>query len=159
MPVTSGQRQLYELSRRLRDAGTEGQGLRRQLRKVVGEAAKPLVAEIGSTSHLNDYLPDRYAEVLAADLKVTASQRGTVNPAVTVIARPRVKHRQLHFIEAGFLRHPVYAREGTPRRSWTWRNQAVRARFFADACEEARPQIRDEVLTAMHDIGEKITGG
>jgi len=160
--ATSGQRQLYELSRRLLDAGTEGQGLRRQLSKAVGEAAKPLAAEIGSVPHLDIYLPNRYAGVLADDLSVTASQRGTVNPAVTIRARPRVRRRQLLFIEAGFLRHPVFARDGVPRRRWTWRTQtapSVHPRFFFEPCERAVPDIRDKVIAAMHDIGQKITGG
>jgi hypothetical protein len=160
MPA-SGAEQLRLLSARLRAAGTEGQGLRRALYRAIDAAARPLAEEIGSTAHLDPYLPNRYAAVLASDLTVTVSKRGTVNPAVTIRARGRVRRRQVVALEGGRMRHPVFADAKESRRDWRWVNQTagLKPGFFTDPCRQAAPRIRDEILAAMHDTGQKITGG
>ena len=159
MPVSGpGPYQLRKLSARLREAGDEGKGLRRELMKQINEAAKPLAKEISDPAHLKPYMPDRYAEVLAADLRVSATKRFSKNPGVSIRARARNRKRKVALLDEGLLNHPVYARG--VRSTWTWKNGqtgGMRAGFFTDPCARAAPAIRDEVLRAMHDTGKRIT--
>lgn len=153
-----GREQLKTLSKRLKEAGYEGQGLRRELRKQITEAAKPLARKIGSAEYLKPYLPDRYAEVLATDLSVKTKQSFSGDPGVQIRAVARQHKRKLVYLNAGFINHPVYA-QGL-RATWNWKNGqtgGMKAGFFTDACEEAAPDIRDRVLQAMSETAARIT--
>src|SRR5260370_21656713 len=111
MPVTvggTGPEQLRLLSVRLRAAGTEGQGLRRELYKAVNHAVKPLAAEIRDPAHLQAYMPARYAGVLAGDLRVTATKSTGRNPGVAVKAKGRRPRRKGVKVDAGVLQHPLF---------------------------------------------------
>jgi hypothetical protein len=158
MPVGGpGPVQLRALSLRLRDAGKEGQGLRRELYKAISKAAEPLAREISSGEHLRPYLPDRYAAVLATDLAVTAVKRGGERASVSIRAKGRTRKRKVQELNAGLLTHPVYARG--PRDTWTWKTQTggMRPGFFSVPVREAAPGIRDEVQKAMETVAAKIT--
>lgn len=161
MPVEGpGPQQLRDLSLRLRAMGTQGQGLRRELYKAINDSAKPFAAKISAVAYLDPYMPNRYAGVLASDLAVTAVKRGGQSANVSIRVRGRVRRRQVQTLNAGLIRHPVFAREGTPRRDWEWKTQTggMVAGFFTDAVREAAPGIRDDVQQAMADVAAKITG-
>ena len=149
--------QLRVLSARLRAAGTEGQGLRRELFQAVTKAARPLADEIGSAGHLMAYMPRRYAGVLAGDLSVTASKSTGRNPGVSIKARGRVHRRKVVQRDEGRITHPVFARG--PRPTWNWETQVegMRPGFFTDAVEKAAPAVRDQVMAAMDVIGKRLT--
>lgn len=159
MPVSGpGPYQLRKLSARLREAGSEGQGLRRELMKQINDAAKPLAAQISDVSHLKPYMPDRYAEILATDLRVSATKSFAKNPGVSIRARARNRKRKVALLDAGVINHPVYARG--ERSTWTWSNAqtgGMKPGFFTDPCEKATPQIRSRVLQAMTETAGKIT--
>ena len=155
-----GREQLRTLAARLKDAGTEGQGLKRELMKQMDEAAKPLAREIASVAHLEPYMPDRYAGVLAADLAVTTQRVFSGNsPRVSVTARGRLHKRKVRRVNDGLLMHPVFA-QGL-RKRWTWLKEpqtaGMKPGFFSDPCEAAAPGIRDHVLEAMAETARKIT--
>jgi hypothetical protein len=175
--------QLDRLSQRLRDAGTQGQGLLRALRKALRDAAEPVAKEIGDTRHLDPYFPDRYAAVLAADLDVTVRSGLSGDPKVTIRAQGREHNRKIRlFNDWGIINHPVFAqgprrrprspalteeaarKHGIPVsavRGWTWKNgqtKGMRAGFFDDPCKNAEPDIRDAVMQALHETARKITG-
>ena len=157
-----GREQLRTLAARLKEAGTEGQGLRRELLKQMDEAAKPLAREIASVPHLAPYMPDRYAAVLAGDLAVSTQRILAGNsPRVSIVARGRVHKRKVARVEDGLLMHPVFAQGA--RRTWTWlkvpQTDGMKPGFFAEACEAAAPDIRDHVLKAMSETAGKIADG
>lgn len=155
MPVTGpGVYKLKVLSAKLRDAGTEGQGLRRELFKAVTVAAKPLQKEIGSAAHLYPYMPDHYADALAADIAVTATKSTSRNPGIAIRAKGRSKKRKLKRLnDDGILSHPVFG----DRLKWVDQAASVKPGFFSDPCEKAAPDIRKEVLGAMHEISKRLT--
>lgn len=157
----SGEDQLRQVAARLREAGPDGQGLRRELMKQITEAAKPLVKEISSREHLKPYLPDRYAEVLAGDLTVSAQRIFAKDPRVSIRAKAAREHRRkVRWLDQGFINHPVYARG--PRRTWNWANGqtgGMKPGFFTDPCEKATPQIREKVLEALTETARRITHG
>jgi hypothetical protein len=156
-----GREQLRALAARLKDAGAEGQGLRRELMKQMDEAAKPLAREIADPERLKPYMPDRYADVLGADLSVTTQKLfAGASPRVSIVAKAIAHKRKIRLIEAGFINHPVFAQG--PRRKWDWENgqtKGMKAGFFADPCKKAEPDIRDHALKAMAETARKITDG
>jgi hypothetical protein len=157
-----GREQLRALAARLKDAGEEGKGLRREMVKQMQEAVKPLAREIASLAHLEPYMPNRYAGVLADDLTVTTQNLfAGANPRISVVAKARKHKRKLRQLEDGVIVHPVFAQG--PRRSWNWKNgrqtAGMKRGFFHDPCKKAEPDIRDHVLKAMSETARKITDG
>jgi hypothetical protein len=152
--------ELRALSVRLKAAGTEGQRLRRNLYKQMNEAVKPLAQEITSLAHLEPYMPDRYAAVLAADLgvRITKAFSGAT-PRIEVLAKAKQHKRKVLLLDAGRINHPIYAQG--ERKTWSWSNAqtgGMRPGFFSDAVKDASPQIRDQVLKAMTETAREITG-
>lgn len=179
-----GREQLRVLAARLKEAGDEGKGLRRELMKQLGEAGEPLAREIGSVAHLRPYMPDRYAEVLADDLSVTTHKLfAGASPRISIIAKARRHKRKVVRVNDGLLMHPVFAqgprrapRHHTPEElarklgvpvhlvsGWTWLKEpqtaGMKAGFFSDPCEKAVPDIREHALMAMAETARKITDG
>lgn len=156
MPVSGpGPYRLRVLSARLREAGDEGKGLRRELYKAISQAARPLAAEMKNPGHLRDYLPDPYADILATDLAVTTSKSTGRNPGVAIRAKGRRKKRKVIQLDAGILSHPVFGN----REVWRTQTSHVKSGFFTDPAERAAPEIRRQVLEAMRVVGGKLTGG
>ena len=157
-----GREQLRALAERLKEAGSEGQGFRRELMKQIDEAARPLARQIASLDHLKPYMPDRSAAVLAADITVTSQKifAGS-SPRVSVRCRTRGEHRRkVRLLDSGRINHPVFARG--PRQDWDWWNGQTGGMvpgFFSDPCREATPQIREKVLEALTETARKIAEG
>lgn len=156
--LVQGAADFAALSRRLKEAGEKT--LRAELYKKINDAAKPIAKKITSTEHLRGYLPDQYAEILAADLRLTVSKLTGRTPGVSIRARGRAKKRKVQLLDKGLINHPVYARGD--RASWNWANGqtgGMRAGFFSDPCQDAGPEVRAKILEAMSDVERKITGG
>jgi hypothetical protein len=157
-----GREQLRTLAARLKEAGEEGQGFRRELMKQITDAAEPLAREIASLEHLKPYMPDRYAAVLAGDITVTAQRifAGS-SPRVSVNCKTRGEHRRkVRRLDAGYINHPIYARG--PRSDWDWwsgQTGGMVPGFFAVPCRNATPAIREKVLEALTETARKITHG
>jgi hypothetical protein len=154
-----GDQQLRDLSLRLREMGKEGKGLQRELYRAISDAAKPVADQIVDPAWLFPFMPDRYAEELAPDLRVTTLKRGGQKASVSLRLRGKTRDRQVQRLNAGLLRHPVFARRGTPRRTWHWKTQTggMRSGFFTDAVRAQAPDIRAKVQQAVHEVGKKIT--
>lgn len=159
--MVTGAPELRALAARLKAAGDDGKGLKKSLYKAMDEAVQPLAREIADVGHLDAYLPNRYAAVLAADLGVRISKTLFAgNPRIEVAAKARQHRRKLAYLDAGAINHPVYARG--PRRSWTWSNyqtSGMRAGFFSDAVSRESPQIREKVLAALTETARQVTRG
>lgn len=156
--MPDGSADLHRIAARLREAGKDGQGLRKELMKALTDAAEPLARKISDVEHLRPYLPDRYAAVLAADLSVRVAGRFGADPRIEVRAKARDHKRKIALLDDGFINHPVYAQG--PRRGWNWQNRqtgGMRPGFFADACRDARPDVRAKVMQALAETAKQIT--
>jgi len=160
--MPEGGEELITLGRRLREAGTEGRGLRSALLAKIDEAVRPLADEIGSLEHLIPYFPDRYAAVLHNDLAVTV--RRTLagdDPKITVRAQARDHRRKIRlFNDFGYINHPVYARGS--RRRWNWVNgqeKGMRRGFFDDAVFRHAPEIAGKGAEALRETNRMLAGG
>lgn len=156
-----GREQLRTVAARLKDAGEEGKGFRRELLKQLGQAAAPIARQIADVEHLKAYMPDRYAAVLAPELSVGAQRILTKNPRVSISARTRRERRRKVFhLDLGLINHPKWPHH-LPRREWQWQNNqtgGMRPGFFTEPCEKAAPKIREHVLAALTETEKKITG-
>jgi len=161
MPVGGpGPQQLRDLSLRLRAMGKEGKGLQRELYKAINDAAQPVADQVVDPAWLFPFMPDRYAENdLAPDLKVTTLKRGGQQASVSLRLRGKTKDRQVQRLNAGILRHPVFADRGVPRKEWHWvyQTKGMHPGFFTLAVRQHLPEIRAGVQQACHDVGKKIT--
>lgn len=151
--MSAGADDFAALSRRLKDAGETG--LARSLRKAITDAAAPIAAEIRDPARLEAYMPRRYAGVLAADIKVSTLQRGSIrSPGVRITASGRVRNRKVARVNAGVLTHPLFG----DREKWFDQGAGMHPGFFDDPCRASGPQVRDKILKAMHATAAQITG-
>ena len=158
--VEGAAREFADLAKNLREIGEEG--LRRELFDSIDEAAGPVAAEIGNETHLRDVMPNRYADVLARDLKISTHKTTSgSDPGVTILVRaPTVGRggRKVRQRNAGVITHPVFAQG--PRTSWRWKVQTagMRPGFVDSPVEHAAPLVRDKILEAVKRITDKATG-
>jgi hypothetical protein len=143
-------RSLNAVAVRLRELGDGG--LTRELSRAIGDAVAPLKDRI--RAGLRPHLPDPYAEVLDADLKIRRSSSTSGEEArVTILASADgTKKRKLRQLDNGFLFHPLY---GDRKR---WFEQQVTPGWFTGPVEESAPQVRDAIETALDDVAAKAAG-
>jgi hypothetical protein len=144
-------RSLNAVAVRLREIGDEG--LTRELSRAIGRAVDPLKDRI--RAGLKPHLPDPYAEVIDADLKIRrSSSTSGEETRVTVLASTSgTKQRKLRQLDDGFLSHPLY---GNRKR---WFEQAVTPGWFTGPVEESAPQVREAIEQALDDVAAKAAGG
>lgn len=155
--VAGAARQFADLAKNLRDVGEEG--LRRELFQAIDEAAAPVAAEIGNVTHLRDDMPNRYADVLARDLRIsTHKTTGGADPGVTILVRaPTIGRggRKVRQRNAGVITHPLFGN----KQRWFTQTAGMRAGFVDDPVSRAAPAVRDKILEAVQRITEKATHG
>ena len=129
--------------------------------KALDDAAADVEDQIRDIGHLRDYMPDRYADVFAEDLRLIVSKRTTgTEPGVRLqgSAPTRVgsRGRKIRERNMGLLTHPVFPQG--PRRTWTWRTQTggMRPGFFDDPVDRAGPVLRDQIGQAVRRVRDKI---
>ena len=146
--------ELAELSRELRKAGdTE---LANELRDAINEAVAPVPHEI--VERLPEYLPNRYAAVLARDITIRISNRSRTGGQTVSITAPErgvksVERRRLLRLNRGTLAHPLF---GNRRR---WYDQAVKPLFFDEPVYDRAPEIRQKIEDALERVKDKIWAG
>jgi hypothetical protein len=143
--------ELESIARHLRRAGEFE--LVRELTSAMRRAVDPVRDEI--RAGLKPRLPDRYAEVLDADLRLGISVRANErNPGVSITGTALAKARKLRNLDAGRLTHPVFGdRE-------VWRTQAGTAQgvtpgWFSGPAEAAAPRVRAAIEQALEDVAVK----
>lgn len=143
--------ELESIARDLRQAGDTD--LVRELNNAFRRSVQPVPGQI--RAGLKPHLPDRYAEVLDADLSIGTSIRSSErNPGVSVRATTRglggVQRRRLKRLDDGILAHPLWGN----RRKWFY--QQVEPGWFSGVAQDAAPQVREALQEALDDVGRKI---
>ena len=135
---------------RLRRAGGN---LARELTRAMRDGVQPVPDEI--RAGLKPKLPDRYAEVLDADLDLTVKARNQGGDAiltVTATTRGAVERRRLRRLDRGLLVHPYMGNRKH------WYNQQVPPGWFTGPCEDVAPQVRAALEQALADVAAKAEG-
>jgi hypothetical protein len=141
---------LARLAANLRAAADTG--MRRELiagiRKATGEVPDAIRRGLPAR------LPNRYAAVLDADLKITISVRtGATDPGVTILAMASQHKRKLSNTERGVLAHPLFGdREH-------WFRQPVTPGWFTGPAQDAAPRVREEIDAALERVKTSIWAG
>ena len=143
--------QLAALRDLLKEAG-EG-GLSRKLAREIGKAVDPLEKEI--RDGLRPRLPNRYADIIAADLEVFRRIHNTPDGAqVTVYARTAGPgKRRLRRLDAGILWHPTF---GDRKKFREQGPPSVEPGWFSGPAEAAIPRAREGIERALNDVLEEI---
>lgn len=140
----------------LNEAGDKD--LRNEVYSTFRKIAEPLgVHVIRSGSAELGHRGGLSARVAAAKMSQSNATTGR-NPGVALSFRTRAskggQSYNLKAMDAGVLRHPVFARAGQPR---VWRTQSIRAGAFTRPYEAKREPTAREVLQAMERVAEEIT--
>jgi hypothetical protein len=148
--------ELGELARGLRQVGDTD--LLDEVRNAIQDAAAPIPDAI--RSQLPERLPDRYAEVLAADLIISTRLRtGRSRPGVSIVAPERVRgavfRRRLIRLNQGVLEHPLFGN----RRHWYPQTDGVTPGFFTQPAEDSAPRVRKSIEDALDRVKDKIFKG
>lgn len=144
-----GADKLGALSEALRRYGTVE--LERELGDGITRAVVPLVAAVKQS--LKVYLPDRYAEALAASLVENAVRLAGSTPGVRLAASaktPRGKQRDLMALNRGRLRHPLYGNRKH------WYDQDVKKGFWNEPLTDESDAVRKEVVKVLDNIAREL---
>jgi hypothetical protein len=144
--------ELEALAFRLRRAGeTE---VLQEITRAMRDAAAPVPGEI--RAGLAPHLPDRYAAVLDADVRLGVSVRTAgSDPGVSVTGQATGKTRKLRDLDAGRLTHPVFG----DREVWrTQEEPSVRPGWFTGPAEAAGPRVRNGIEKALEDVASRAAG-
>ena len=155
--LSAGADQFAELARRLREEGEDG--LRRELYDAITQAVRPVLRKI--RAGLPDHMPERYAGVLAEDLKLETRKYLGEDPGVVVAATAPTNvrgRRKIGRVEDGILAHPVFG----DRKEWRYNvapEGGMSPDFFSGPLEDSAPEVQQAILSAMSDLIDKITRG
>ena len=138
--------ELEALAFRLRRAGEDE--LLREVTRAMRDAVVPVQADI--RAELKPHLPDRYAAVLDADLRIGTNVRTAgSDPGVSVTGQAIAKTRKLRYLDAGRLTHPLFG----DREHWfTQEEPSVQPGWFTGPAEAAGPRVRDGIEKALDDV-------
>lgn len=144
-----GLEDLARLSRAMRAAGSEGKGMRRQLRSEITRKTKKTRAEMRKS--IAPALPKRGG--LAADVvsktRITA-QTSMSGSDVGVRIRVRSKRSIRRMNNTGTFRHPVFGNRHV------WVTQHVKQHFLDEPFEKSRPALRQAVLSTIARVRSDI---
>lgn len=149
--------QLAGISARLKEAA-EG-GLARRLSQGIGRAVEPIEQEV--RDGLRSHMPDPYADVINAELKI--SRRTFQDPdgaRVTVYAQTTgIGKRKIARLDNGILWHPTFGRfpRRDPRNRWFEMTEPhVKPGWWSDVTDKAAPRVRQEIVDALNDVTERL---
>ncbi len=130
----------------------------RALTGAMRRGVEPAITEI--RAGLKPHLPDRYAEILDADLdlKVSVSTAGR-EPGVSLVAKPRGQQRKLKQLDGGLLWHPLF---GDRERWFRQREPSVRPGFFTGPARDSEPRVLrnlEDTLQQVADIVDRRAAG
>jgi hypothetical protein len=145
----SGADQLGNLSKRLRAAGEDGKGLRKELYRGIQRTTKPLKADARQAA--TQQLPSRggLAAQVAKSKLSTRTRGGGRNVGVRIVANGDAARST----DRGVVAHPVFGNRGV------WVRQVVLPGWFTDTMRAGAPAVRKELLQAMSIVARQVTRG
>jgi hypothetical protein len=140
---------LKAFAKRCREVGRKD--LSRELNKAITDVVRPLKTELPASALRK--LPRRGGlakRVAESKIGVRKKPEG-----VTVVTKNKY---DLAKLDAGFNRHPVLPRRGTPRSQWVWVEQRVRPGWFTEPAEALKPEAIRRLDAALKEVARKLEG-
>lgn len=146
----TGTNAFRDLSRRLKEQGSYGKQLRRELNKGILEALQPMIEEVKQAEETQ--LPKRggLADLVAGQRIV----RSTSGSGIGIRQAGRTV-KALKRLDAGQLRHPVYGNRKV------WVDQSITPGFWSKTLDSSknRAAVRARIQRVMHETALKIEKG
>lgn len=144
-PRIKGAEQLGELAARLKAAGDQGKGLKRELSASLQRATKPL--KIKAQKAAGDTLPQSGGLAgIVSKSKISTRTRSGKDPGVSITVRGTAMST-----DRGFVRHKVFGRP-------PWVSQSVQGGWFTETMKASAPEVRKELNEAIEAVADKIEG-
>lgn len=140
------------LARQLREAGTVGKGLQRELYKRIHAATLPLRDEVKKAE--SEQLPRRGGLAkLVARQRFQTLQRSRGREAGIRLTQTGTKVKNLVGEDAGTIRHPVFGNRSA------WVSQKVNAGTWTKTLGSSKSQkiVKKEIHAAIDEISKKLT--
>jgi hypothetical protein len=152
----AGAEQLRALGRDLKAAGSDGEGLRRELLAGMRALGKPLVDKarqsaietLPKSGGLNQWVADSKISVRN---NLTGSGGANTRVGLKIVSIKGV--HSMVGIDNGHLRHPVY----NNRKNWV--SQSVPEGWFSKPLAEAQPEVLAMLSVTMNVISRRIERG
>lgn len=146
--VIVGADQLAAVTKRLKAAGEQGKGLRKELLKRIRLAAKPLVQDVRNSAM--DTLPAKGGlnRRIRTGIGVRTRAAGK-SVGVRIVAKNRYAIKQM---DKGRLRHPVFGNREV------WVQQSVPPGWFTKPVEAGADDARKGAVEAINYIARKVEG-
>lgn len=148
----TGAEEFQFLSRRLKDAGTKGKGLRKELYTQIRKAAKPLRDEVKKAERADLPHAGGYAAEVARSPITTVPHSTGDSIGVTLKQRGNGKTRDLQAMDDGLIRHPLFGNRDH------WYSQDIPKGIWSDTLSnsESVETVRKEIIQAMNKTAKKI---
>lgn len=134
------------IARELKKA--ERTDLRKELYRGLNRSSK--TARQSVLDSLPSYMPDSYASVLRADLKLSTSAKGGKSPEIRIRAKGKKKTRFLGPLDQGRLRHPLFGN----RRFWY--SQQNKPGFWTETLSLHSDEIKENLEQSMAEVLRQI---
>lgn len=153
-----GLEDLARLSRALREAGTQGKGLRKELYAGLNRATKPVRKDLKDAIAPSLPKSGGLAAEVTKGARFSNSTKTGRDVGVRVVARGRRRRALQLATQQGLIQHPVFANASKGRSSWTWVTQTagIRRGLLNAAFQRDKPEARREVLRAIDETAKKI---
>ena len=150
MPLTlrvKGVEDFGRVAKKLKAAGEEGKGLRRELLKGINRETKPL--RQAAKANARRTLPKRggLARLVARASMTTKTRLSGASASVRIVAK---KAEHIARIDKGTVRHPVFGN----RKLWV--SQSVAPGWFTKPMQEGSSKVRTAILQAVRNTAKKI---
>lgn len=149
-----GSHELEALARRLKEAG--GAELRKEMLRGFRAAGKDTIKSVRTSARSTLPKSGGLADLVAKSSFGVRTRLAGDKTGVQIKGTGKTV-RGLRDIDAGHVKHPVFARSGD-RKSWAWVVQSVKPGFFSDPIQKDLPQIRSSIQRVMADVARKIEG-
>lgn len=143
----------------------DDKALSRQMSRGLQRAAKPVKPAVQKEAVA--LLPSGYGPLMSRSVRVRTQareRRGSASVTIRVYADGEGEQRDVRRINAGTLRHPVFGRSRTIRRTGTrvanpWVAQTVRKGFVDRPVDRLVPDVAREMNAVVDWVADQITKG
>lgn len=144
-----GAEQLAAVSRRLRAAGTQGKGLRKELLAAIQRSTKQTKQDVADNWRQN--APHRGGLSERPLRLVTRTRAGGQQVGVRIVSSSRDGYN-LGSFDRGVVRHPVWGNKKA------WAVTKIRPGLITEPQEASAPDVREQIVRAIDAINRQIEG-
>jgi hypothetical protein len=144
-----GAEQLAAVSRRLRAAGSQGKGLRKELLAAIQRSTKQTKEDV--KENWRQKAPHRGGLSSRPLRLATRTRSGGQRVGVRIVSASGDGYN-LGSFDRGVVRHPVYGNKGV------WAVTKIQPGIITEPQEASAPDVREQIVRAIDAINRKVEG-